>query len=53
MLRDAFSIVRGVRVQFSPKILAKIMELPLAGEDFLDELDLISDRAQFIVHIVP
>ena len=50
MLKDGVSIVRGVRVLFSPEIVAKTMELPLAGEEFLETMDLVTARAHFSVH---
>ena len=45
MLKDGVSIVRGVRVLFSPKIVAKIMELSLAGEEFSKIMNPLTARA--------
>ena len=45
MLKDGVAIVRDVRVLFLPKIVVKIIELPLAGEEFLETMDLVIARA--------
>ena len=45
MLKDGFTIVRGIRIMFSPKIVAEIMELPRAREEFSNALDIVLARA--------
>ena len=52
-LRDGFATIKGVRVSFSAEIATEIMEFPLEGEEFLGTLDVVSARAQFIVHRDP
>ena len=46
-------MVKGLRVLFSPKIVADIMEFPLEGEEFLEAMEPIMDRAQFTIHKNP
>ena len=45
MLKDVVAMVRGISIPFSPKIIAEIMEFPLAGEEFLETMDLVMATA--------
>ena len=52
-LKDSIATGRGCKGSILTRNFAKIMEFPLAGEEFSEAMDPVMARAQFLVHTDP
>lgn len=52
-LKDDFSMVKGLRIEFIKDVVAKVTGLLQEGENWVKDFDLHMARAQFSVHLDP